>query len=172
MRMRWSERGERVPEVVAQRLAIYGGELGWVQDGSDVAWDAYDAYSSTLLVYDDQGSLVASGRYTDERHGTSELSALVDWRAALLAELRGQPAAEWSRVMVAPSFRRHGLFRRMYEALRARARDDGVVLLSGASVAELRPHYERLGFVYLDLPFRSSFFDSSPIYYPAYQRIA
>ena len=173
--MRWSAPGEKVAELVAQRRAIYGGELGWVDADADVAWDAYDQYSSALLVYDDAGALVASGRFTDERHGPSELSDLVDWRAALPAELRDAaraPSAEWSRVMVAPALRGSGMFRRMYEAVRARARDGGVVLLSGASVAELRPRYERLGFHYLPLPFRSSFFAASPVYYPAYQRIA
>jgi GNAT superfamily N-acetyltransferase len=172
VRLSWSRPGERVPELVAQRHAIYGGELGWVHDGSDVAWDAFDVHSSALLVWDDAGALVASGRFTDERHGQSELSALVDWRAALPTALRAAPAAEWSRVMIAPGERRRGLFRHMYDAVRARAAADGVALLCGASVAELRPRYERLGFTYLELPFRSSFFDCSPVYYPAYQRIA
>jgi GNAT superfamily N-acetyltransferase len=172
MKMRWTAPGERVAELVTQRQAIYGSELGWVHDGSDIAWDAYDRHSSALLVYDDDGALVASGRFTDERDGASELSDLVDWRAALPAECRALPSAEWSRVMIAPAWRRRGLFRHMYDAMRTRARDAGIAILSGASVAELRPHYEGLGFHYLDLPFRSSFFDDSPIYYPAYQRIA
>ena len=50
--MRWSQPGEQLPELVAQRRAIYGGELGWVDDDAEVAWDAYDGYSSALLVYD------------------------------------------------------------------------------------------------------------------------
>jgi GNAT superfamily N-acetyltransferase len=169
---RWTGPGERDPELVAQRRAIYGGELGWLgDDHDDVSWDRYDAYSTALLVHDG-GALVASGRLTVERDGPSELGDLVDWRAALPVELRAAPAAEWSRVMIAPAFRRGGLFRRMYEAVRARARDRGAVLLSGASVAELRPLYEALGFTYVDVPFRSSFFARSPIYYPAYQRVS
>jgi GNAT superfamily N-acetyltransferase len=65
-----------------------------------------------------------------------------------------------------------GLFRRMYEKAREEAKRRGARLLAGASVAELRPHYERLGFTYLDLPFRSWFFEASPVYFPAYQVIA
>jgi hypothetical protein len=60
----------------------------------------------------------------------------------------------------------------MYEEAREAAKRRGARLFAGASVAELRPHYERLGFTYLDLPFRSTFFDSSPVYFPAYQVIA
>jgi GNAT superfamily N-acetyltransferase len=168
--IRWSSRGEKVPELVAQRRAIYGGELGWVEPDADVAWDRYDLHSTTLLCYDG-GALVASGRLTVESDGPSELGDLVDWRAALPAALRDRPAAEWSRVMIAPDRRRQGLFRAMYEATRSRARDRGVVLLGGASVPELRPRYERLGFHYLEVPFRSPFFARSPVYYPAYQRI-
>jgi GNAT superfamily N-acetyltransferase len=169
--MQWTDRGQRVDELVTQRRAIYGGELGWVGEHSDVAWDDYDRHSTTLLVYE-AGALVASGRLTVESDGPSELSDLVDWRAALPIALRAAPAAEWSRVMIAPAYRRCGLFRRLYQAARARAGERGVVLLSGASVAELKPRYERLGFHYLDVPFRSSFFERSPVYYPAYQRIA
>jgi hypothetical protein len=55
---------------------------------------------------------------------------------------------------------------------RRRAKRRGARLLAGASVLELRPHYERLGFTYLDLPFRSTFFAASPVYFPAYQVIA
>jgi GNAT superfamily N-acetyltransferase len=170
---RWTAPGERVAELVAQRRAIYGGELGWLGDGhgDGVAWDGYDRHSTALLVHDGD-LLVASGRLTVERDGPSELGDLVDWRAALPAELRAAPAAEWSRVMIAPACRRGGLFRRMYEAVRARARDRGVVLLCGASVEELRPLYQHLGFTYVDVPFRSGFFARSPLYYPAYERIA
>jgi GNAT superfamily N-acetyltransferase len=182
--LRWTAAGERVAELVAQRRAIYGGELGWLGDGGGgghvdghghaqdgVAWDRYDRHSTALLVHDG-GLLVASGRLTVEHDGPSELGDLVDWRAALPPELRAAPAAEWSRVMIAPTHRRGGLFRRMYEAVRACARDRGAVLLCGASVAQLRPLYASLGFTYLDVPFRSDFFERSPVYYPAYQRIA
>lgn len=168
--LRWTSPDERVSALVAQRRAIYGGELGWVDEDSDVAWDGYDRHSTTLLVYQD-ATLVASGRLTVESDGPSELSDLCDWRAALPPSLREAPAAEWSRVMIARACRSQGLFRRMYEAARQRAHERGVVLLSGASVPELRPRYERLGFQYLDVPFRSSFFEQSPVYYPAYQRI-
>jgi len=168
--MRFTDRGQRVEALVAQRRAIYGGELGWVGEHAEVAWDDYDRHSTTLLVYDSD-ALVASGRLTVESDGRSELSDCCDWRAALPPELRDAPSAEWSRVMIAPVCRSRGLFRRMYETARACAQERGVVLLSGASVAELRPHYERLGFHYLDVPFRSSFFDRSPVYYPAYQRL-
>ena len=74
--------------------------------------------------------------------------------------------------MIDRTLRGGGLFRRMYEEAREAAKRRGARLLAGASVAELRPHYERLGFTYLDLPFRSSFFAASPVYFPAYQVIA
>jgi hypothetical protein len=169
--MHWLRPGEASSVVIAQRHAIYGGELGWVDHDSDVGCDRYDAWSSTLVVHEG-AQLVASGRLTVEQDGPSELSDLVDWRAALPQSLRALPAAEWSRVMIAPSHRAAGLFRRMYELTRARAHERGVALFGGASVAELRPRYERLGFTYLDLPFRSSFFAQSPVYWPAYQKIA
>ena len=73
--------------------------------------------------------------------------------------------------MILEKNRGQGLFRAMYEIARGEARDAGAVLLAGASVEALRPLYEGLGFTYLDLPFRSSFFDDSPIYLPAYQVI-
>jgi hypothetical protein len=168
--LRWLCTTEDVREVVAQRRSIYGGELGWVAEHSDSAWDHYDAYSTTLLVRRD-GALVASGRLTVESDGPSELSDLVDWRAALPEGMRRGLAAEWSRVMVMPACRGEGLFRGMYEVTRRAAKERGATLLVGASVAELRPRYERLGFVYLDLPFRSRFFAASPTYYPAYQAI-
>jgi GNAT superfamily N-acetyltransferase len=167
----WLARGEGAPELVAMRRAIYGGELAWVGEHSEFAWDAYDRVSSALLVRDG-GRLVASGRLTVETDGPLEVSDLVAWKDALPPPLALEVAAEWSRVMIDPAFRRAGLFRRMYAEARAAAARRGAVLLAGASVAELRPHYESLGFVYLDLPFRSSFFDASPIYYPAYQVIA
>jgi GNAT superfamily N-acetyltransferase len=170
LELRWSRPGEAVPELVAQRRAIYGGELGWLGDHSDAAWDRYDGYSTALLVYDG-GALVASGRLTIETDGPSELSELVAWRSALPQAWADRTSAEWSRVMIAPRHRAHGLFRRMYAATLAAARARGVGLLSGASVTALKPHYEKLGFCYLEMPFRSPFFDESPIYYPAYQSI-
>jgi GNAT superfamily N-acetyltransferase len=154
------------------RCAIYGGELAWVGEGDEAfAWDAYDRVSTALLVRDG-ARLVASGRLTVEQDGPLEVSDLVDWKSSLPPELCAAPAAEWSRVMIDRRLRGGGLFRRMYEDAREAAKRRGAMLLAGASVAELRPHYERLGFTYLDLPFRSSFFAASPVYFPAYQVIA
>jgi GNAT superfamily N-acetyltransferase len=168
----WLALGEGSPDLVAMRCAIYGGELAWVGRGDEsFAWDAYDRVSTALLVRDG-ARLVASGRLTVELDGPLEVSDLVDWKSALPPELRGVPAAEWSRVMIDRSLRGGGLFRRMYEEARQAAKRRGARLLAGASVAELRPHYERLGFSYLDLPFRSCFFAASPVYFPAYQVIA
>ena len=168
----WLALGERSADLVAMRCAIYGSELAWVGEGdASFAWDAYDRVSAALLVRD-AGRLVASGRLTLEQDGPLEVSDLVDWKNALSPELRGAPAAEWSRVMIDRPWRGGGLFRRMYEEAREAAKRRGARLLAGASVAELRPHYERLGFTYLDLPFRSSFFAASPVYFPAYQVIA
>jgi GNAT superfamily N-acetyltransferase len=169
---KWLALGERSVDLVAMRCAIYGAELAWVGEGNETfAWDAYDRVSTALLVRDGAG-LVASGRLTVEQDGPLEVSDLVDWKSALAPKLRGAPAAEWSRVMIDRRLRGGGLFRRMYEEAREAAKQRGAKLLAGASVAELRPHYERLGFAYLDLPFRSSFFAASPVYFPAYQVIA
>ena len=169
---RWLALGERSADVIAMRCAIYGRELAWVgHEDSAFAWDAYDRVSTALLVRDAATRLVASGRLTVEHDGPLEVSDLVDWKRALPPELREAPAAEWSRVMIDRSLRGAGLFRRMYDAAREAAKQRGATLLAGASVAELRPHYERLGFTYLDLPFRSSFFAASPVYFPAYQVI-
>lgn len=169
---RWLARGEASPDLIAMRCAIYGAELAWVGDGDTrFAWDAYDRVSTALLVHDGE-RLVASGRLTVETDGPLEVSDLVDWKSALPPELRGWLAAEWSRVMIDHSMRGSGLFRRMYQEAREGAKLRGARLFAGASVAELRPHYEGLGFTYLDLPFRSCFFDASPVYYPAYQVIA
>jgi GNAT superfamily N-acetyltransferase len=167
----WLARGEASPDLVAMRRAIYGGELAWVgpEDGT-FAWDAYDRVSSALLVRD-ATRLVASSRLTVEYDGPLEVGDLVDWKSGLSPELRGAPAAEWSRVMIDRPLRGGGLFRRMYEETRQAAKRRGARLLAGASVANLRPHYERLGFTYLDLPFRSCFFKASPVYFPAYQVI-
>ena len=168
----WLALGEGSADLIAMRCAIYGGELAWVGEGdATFAWDAYDRVSTALVVRDG-ARLVASGRLTVEQDGPLEVSDLVDWKGALPPELRAVPAAEWSRVMIDQSLRGGGLFRRMYEEAREAAKRRGARLLAGASVAELRPHYERLGFTYLDLPFRSTFFDSSPVYFPAYQVIA
>lgn len=168
----WLALGEASADLVAMRCAIYGGELAWVGQGdSTFAWDAYDRVSTALVVRVG-GRLVASGRLTVERDGPLEVSDLVAWKSALPPELRGAPAAEWSRVMIDRPLRGGGLFRRMYEEAREAAKRRGVKLLAGASVAELRPRYERLGFSYLDLPFRSPFFAASPVYFPAYQVIA
>ena len=168
----WLARGERSDDLIAMRRAIYGGELAWVGEGdATFAWDAYDRVSTALLVRDG-AHLVASGRLTVEHDGPLEVSDLVDWKSALPLELRGVAAAEWSRVMIDPPWRGGGLFRRMYEEAREAAKRRGATLFAGASVAELRPHYERLGFTYIDLPFRSCFFDASPVYFPAYQVIA
>jgi GNAT superfamily N-acetyltransferase len=154
------------------RRAIYGGELAWVGErDATFAWDAYDRVSTALIVRD-VAHLVASGRLTVEQDGPIEVSDLVDWKSALPPELRGSPAAEWSRVMIDRPWRGGGLFRRMYQEARKEAKKRGARLLAGASVAELRPHYQRLGFTYLDLPFRSTFFAASPVYFPAYQVIA
>jgi GNAT superfamily N-acetyltransferase len=154
------------------RRAIYGGELAWVGErDATFAWDAYDRVSTALIVRD-VAHLVASGRLTVEQDGPLEVSDLVDWKSALPPELRGSPAAEWSRVMIDRPWRGGGLFRRMYQEARKEAKKRGARLLAGASVAELRPHYQRLGFTYLDLPFRSTFFAASPVYFPAYQVIA
>jgi GNAT superfamily N-acetyltransferase len=169
---RWLARGEGSADLVAMRCAIYGAELAWVGQGDvTFAWDAYDRVSTALVVRDG-ARLVASGRLTLEHDGPLEVSDLVDWKNALPPELRAAPAAEWSRVMIDRPLRGGGLFRRMYEEAREAAKRRGARLLAGASVAELRPHYERLGFTYLDLPFRSSFFAASPVYFPAYQVIA
>jgi GNAT superfamily N-acetyltransferase len=168
----WLALGERSDDLVAMRCAIYGGELAWVGQGdATFAWDAYDGVSTALLVRDGP-RLVASGRLTVEQDGPLEVSDLVDWKSVLPSELRGAPAAEWSRVMIDGTWRGGGLFRRMYEEARQAAKRRGARLLAGASVAELRPHYERLGFTYLELPFRSCFFEASPVYFPAYQVIA
>jgi GNAT superfamily N-acetyltransferase len=168
----WLPIGEASDDLIAMRCAIYGGELAWVNQGdATFAWDTYDRVSTALLVRDSR-RLVASGRLTVEHDGPLEVSDLVDWRSALPSEFRGAPAAEWSRVMIDRDWRAAGLFRRMYEEAREAAKGRGARLLAGASVAELRPHYERLGFTYLDLPFRSCFFDASPVYFPAYQVIA
>jgi len=167
----WLALGERSDDLVAMRCAIYGGELAWVGQGdATFAWDAYDRVSTALVVRDST-RLVASGRLTVEHDGPLEVSDLVDWKSALPPEFRGARAAEWSRVMIDRSLRGGGLFRRMYEEARAAAKRRGATLLAGASVAELRPHYESLGFTYLDLPFRSCFFNASPVYFPAYQVI-
>jgi predicted GNAT family N-acyltransferase len=168
----WLALGEKSADLVAMRCAIYGGELAWVGEGdADFAWDAYDRVSTALLVRDG-ARLVASGRLTVEQDGPLEVSDLVDWKNALPPDLRGAPAAEWSRVMIDRSLRGAGLFRRMYEEARVATKRRGAKLLAGASVAELRPHYQCLGFTYLDLPFRSHFFEASPVYFPAYQVIA
>jgi|GEM_PF-5298006 len=168
----WLALGERSDDLIAMRCAIYGGELAWVGQGdATFAWDAYDRVSTALLVRD-AGRLVASGRLTVEQDGPLEVSDLVDWKSTLPPELRGAPAAEWSRVMIDRPFRGGGFFHRMYEEAREEAKRRGAELFAGASVAELRPHYERLGFTYLDLPFRSCFFEASPVYFPAYQVIA
>jgi len=169
---RWLARGEGSPELIAMRCAIYGSELAWVSQGdASFAWDAYDRVSTALVVHAG-ARLVASGRLTVECDGPLEVSDLVAWKSALPKDLCGLPAAEWSRVMIDQALRGGGLFRRMYEEAREAAKLRGARLLAGASVAELRPHYERLGFTYLDLPFRSCFFASSPVYFPAYQVIA
>lgn len=169
---RWLALGERSADLIAMRCAIYGGELAWVGLGDEsFAWDAYDRVS-TALVVSNGAHLIASGRLTVEQDGPLEVSDLIDWKGALPLGLRGMPAAEWSRVMIDPTLRGGGLFRRMYEEARAAAKRRGAKLLAGASVAELRPHYESLGFTYLDLPFRSHFFAASPVYFPAYQVIA
>jgi GNAT superfamily N-acetyltransferase len=169
--LRWLALGEGSADLVAMRCAIYGAELAWVNQGdASFAWDAYDRVSTALVVRD--GShLVASGRLTLEQDGPIEVSDLVNWKGMLPLELRRAPAAEWSRVMIDPALRGSGLFRRMYERAREAAKQRGAKLLAGASVVELRPHYERLGFTYLDLPFRSCFFAASPVYFPAYQVI-
>jgi GNAT superfamily N-acetyltransferase len=168
----WLALGEGSADLVAMRCAIYGEELAWVGQGdATFAWDAYDRVSTALVVRDG-ACLVASGRLTVEHDGPLEVSDLIDWKGALPPDLRGAPAAEWSRVMIERALRGGGLFRRMYEEAREAAKRRGARLLAGASVAELRPHYERLGFTYLDLPFRSSFFEASPVYFPAYQVIA
>jgi GNAT superfamily N-acetyltransferase len=168
----WLALGEQSTDLIAMRCAIYGGELAWVGKGdATFAWDAYDRVSTALVVRDGE-RLVASGRLTVEFDGPLEVSDLVDWKNALPSERRGWTAAEWSRVMIDPALRGAGLFRRMYEEAREAAKRRGAKLLAGASVAELRPHYERLGFTYLDLPFRSCFFAASPVYFPAYQVIA
>jgi GNAT superfamily N-acetyltransferase len=169
----WLAHGEKSADLIAMRCAIYGDELAWVSEGdATFAWDAYDRVSTALIVSDAAARLVASGRLTVEQDGPLEVSDLVDWKCALPPELRGASAAEWSRVMIDRPLRGGGLFRRMYEEAREAAKRRGAKLLAGASVAELRPHYERLGFTYLDLPFRSSFFAASPVYFPAYQVIA
>jgi GNAT superfamily N-acetyltransferase len=169
---RWLARGEPSDDLIAMRRAIYGGELAWVGErDATFAWDAYDRVSTALIVRD-VAHLVASGRLTVEQDGPIEVSDLVDWKSALPPELRGSPAAEWSRVMIDRPWRGGGLFRRMYQEARKEAKRRGARLLAGASVAELRPHYQRLGFTYLDLPFRSTFFAASPVYFPAYQVIA
>jgi GNAT superfamily N-acetyltransferase len=168
----WLAIGEAAEDLIAMRCAIYGGELAWVDQGkATFAWDTYDRVSTALVVRDST-RLVASGRLTVEHDGPLEVSDLIDWKSALPPEFHGAPAAEWSRVMIDRDWRAVGLFRRMYEEAREAAKRRGAILLAGASVAELRPHYERLGFTYLDLPFRSCFFDASPVYFPAYQVIA
>ena len=142
----WLALGEKSADLIAMRCAIYGDELAWVNEGdATFAWDAYDRVSTALIVRD-AVRLVASGRLTVEQDGPLEVSDLVDWKSALPQELRGAPAAEWSRVMIDRTLRGGGLFRRMYEEARTAAKGRGARLLAGASVAELRPHYERLGF--------------------------
>jgi len=73
--------------------------------------------------------------------------------------------------MIRDAHRGQGLFRAMYALAREAALRRGAALLAGASVEALRAHYERLGFIYLDRPFRSPFFDASPTYLPAYQEL-
>ena len=155
-----------VERLVAMRRAIYGAELGWITEGSDVAWDRYDLHSTALVTLNPEGALVGSGRLSVERDGPLEVSDLVAWKSGLPEGLRGALAAEWSRVMILEAHRGHGLFRTMFLRAREAAREAGVVILAGASVDGLRPLYEGLGFTYLDLPFRSNFFDASPIYWP------
>jgi len=168
----WLALGEKSSDLIAMRCAIYGGELGWVgPSDATFAWDDYDRASTALLVRE-AGRLVASSRLTLEQDGPLEVSDLVEWKNALPPELRRAPAAEWSRVMIDRRMRGGGLFHRMYEETREAAKIRGAGLLAGASVADLRPRYEYLGFTYLDLPFRSCFFDASPVYFPAYQVIA
>jgi GNAT superfamily N-acetyltransferase len=119
------------------RCAIYGRELAWVGEGdATFAWDAYDRVSTALLVRDGT-QLVASGRLTVEHDGPLEVSDLVDWKSALPLELRGAPAAEWSRVMIDPSLRGAGLFRHMYEVAREGAKRRGARLFAGAARLQL-----------------------------------
>ena len=170
--LQWLGLGEKLPDLVEMRCKIYGGELAWVgQADTSFAWDRYDRVSCALLVFDGD-RLLASSRLTVESDGPLEVSDLVDWKGALPPHLKGELAAEWSRVMVDRSVRGTGLFRKMYDETIQAAKARGAKLLAGASVGELRPNYERLGFTYLDLPFRSCFFEASPVYYPAYQVIA
>ncbi len=130
---RWLALGERSDDLIAMRCAIYGGELAWVGQGdASFAWDAYDRVSRALLVRD-AGRLVASGGLMAEHDGPLEVSDLVDWKIALPPELRGAPAAEWSRVMIDRPWRGSGLFRRMYEEAREEAKRRGARLLAGAS---------------------------------------
>jgi GNAT superfamily N-acetyltransferase len=152
---------------VAQRVAIYGAS-SWLGDASEIAWDDYDRYSSTWSPTAPASSSRAPASRS-ESHGPLEVSDLVDWKSALAPGMRDAVAAEWSRVMIARAYRRRGLFAAMYTAMLRSARARGARVIAGASVAELRPRYERLGFRYLNRPFRSPFFESSPIYYPAYQ---
>lgn len=169
---RWLARGEASANLVEMRRAIYGGELAWVAQGdASFAWDAYDSVSTALLVHEGK-RVVASCRLTVEDDGPLEVSDLVDWKSSLPPGFRAARAAEWSRVMIDRPLRGGGLFRRMYDEVRRAAMQREVKLLAGASVADLRPRYERLGFTYLDLPFRNHFFEASPVYFPAYQVIA
>lgn len=167
----WIGPRDDVSSLIALRRAIYGQELGWITEGSEVTWDAYDQHSTALVVVDEGGQLVASGRLSLERDGPLEVSDLVDWRGALPPALRDAPAAEWSRVMIRAAHRGQGLFRAMYALGREAAVRGGARLLAGASVEALRPRYQALGFTYLDRPFRSPFFDASPTYLPAYQEL-
>lgn len=170
VRLEWIAADGDVAEIVAMRRAIYGGELGWIDEGSDVAWDRYDLHSTTLLVRID-GRPAASSRLTIEDAGPLEVSDLVDWRSAVPAELRAGLAAEWSRVMILTEHRGGGWFRRMYDAAVGEARRRGARLLAGASEERQRARYASLGFTYVERPFRSPFFDDSPVYLPAWQRI-
>jgi hypothetical protein len=168
----WLKLGEKSSDLTDMRCTIYGRELAWVGEGdTSFAWDRYDQVSTALLVLE-ADRLVASSRLTVESDGPLEVSDLVDWKSALPAHLKGEVAAEWSRVMVDRSMRGGGLFHKMYDEVIRAAKARDAKLLAGASVAELRPHYESLSFTYLDLPFRSCFFESSPVYFPAYQVIA
>jgi predicted GNAT family N-acyltransferase len=169
MSLSWLGPGDDVGEVIALRRRVYGGELAWIAGDADVAWDTYDRHSSTMVVRNGE-TLVACARLSVETDGPLEVSDLCPWRDALPRAAAHELAAEWSRVIVAPEHRSRGLFLSMWTATLAAARARGVTIFCGASTAEKRPLYEKLGFHYLPRPFRSSFFDDSPIYFPAYQR--
>jgi GNAT superfamily N-acetyltransferase len=155
--------------VIALRRRIYGSELGWIQEGSGALWDAYDAYSSLLVVSAASGEVVATSRLTVASKGSLEVSDLVDWKCQLPSPSQHAVAAEWSRVMIRRDHRGSGIFKSMYRAIAAQARREGAQVLCGASVAGLRSTYESLGFSYLDIPFRCDAFDDSPSYLPAFQ---